>query len=438
MGKFSSAKLIVALSIICLYVFIFGIVGTIDLSSQNGIEIYVSIPESTPEKTDKNDTTSQSTAAETTIKLLSMKKPGFSDYEGKEPVSSEEITLSSEDTTPPQDDVITPDDEITETTTTTQQAEPIETTITAETTTELPAETTLPDETTASTTEETEPPTNAGGETLFVYDQNTGTNVSGDAATIIARNVVGEISNFFDDEAVKAMAVAAYTHIKKANLAGEYPTVALNYSSNYITENITRCVNEVLGQAIYYDGSLIQCTYYASSASYSNSSYNVWGIDYPYLRSVKTDFENNDINPNYGNTKTYTSNEMKNMVRNTIGIELTGDPSKWLKVTSTLDNQKKNYVTGLTIGGKTTYVNSSGKTKTIDGRTMREVISSYGVKSAAFTVSYDKESDLFTFTTWGYGHGVGMSQWGAQILAKEKGYTYKEILQYYYTGVEVY
>ena len=70
----------------------------------------------------------------------------------------------------------------------------------------------------------------------------------------------------------------------------------------------------------------------------------------------------------------------------------------------------------------------------INGRQMRERVLKYGIKSAAFTVSY--EDGTFTITTYGYGHGVGLSQNGANILAKQ-GYSYVDILKFYFTGITV-
>ncbi len=85
------------------------------------------------------------------------------------------------------------------------------------------------------------------------------------------------------------------------------------------------------------------------------------------------------------------------------------------------------YVGSMSIDGQTSC----------SGRTFRERIMSYKINSAAFKISYDSSSDTFTITTYGKGHGVGMSQWGAQILAEYMGYNYVDILLHYYPGTEV-
>ncbi|EKC55603.1 SpoIID/LytB domain protein, partial [human gut metagenome] len=155
----------------------------------------------------------------------------------------------------------------------------------------------------------------------------TGTYYTAGAREIIARAVVGEIWNEFPDEAVKAQAVAEYTYIKKNNEMGVSPTTALKTD---VYDRIYKLVDEVLGEAIYYNGEMIQSVFFASSCGYTNSAENVWGVDYPYLRSVDCPLDKT-TDPNWGSTDSYSSDYIKNAVQNTLGIALTGDPSKWFK-----------------------------------------------------------------------------------------------------------
>lgn len=190
---------------------------------------------------------------------------------------------------------------------------------------------------------------------------------------------------------------------------------------------------EVLGKAIYYNGALIQAVYSASSAGYTASSKNVWGTDYPYLQSRFCDLDK-QYDPNYGRKVEYTSAEIKSKVLEKTGIDLTGDPSGWLSVETNVDGF---YVGQMNVGGYHSYTDSSGDSVKITGRVFRERIMSFELRSSAFDVEYDANSDKFIFTTYGYGHGVGMSQNGANALATYLGYDYKEILTYYYQGTEV-
>lgn len=374
MQKASIGKILLALVISCVYIYLFGIVQVVHVSADNEREIEVSIPEvTTSAETEKTPET-------TTIKLQDDKKPTLADVKAQ--------------------------------TTATTAA----------------ATTAVPETTTAETTSAPTPtPDNSSEEQLSVYDQVTGTYYTAGAREIIARAVVGEIWNEFPDEAVKAQAVAEYTYIKKNNEMGVSPTTALKTD---VYDRIYKLVDEVLGEAIYYNGEMIQSVFFASSCGYTNSAENVWGVDYPYLRSVDCPLDKT-TDPNWGSTDSYSSDYIKNAVQNTLGIALTGDPSKWFKINSRLDNREHGWVTSISVGGMT-----KANGKTIDGRTIRETVLGYSLKSAAFDLKYDKSSDKFIFTTYGHAHGVGLSQYGAKALA-ENGYTYKQILQHYFTGVEI-
>lgn len=408
MHKASIGKILMALSIACVYIYLFGIVQVISVSADTEEQpIVLSIPEAT------TPSTIQITPEATTIRLENDRKPALADR--KEQTTAETTVTTTETTT--EKIVIKP------VTTTTQEE-----TAPAPETTVITIETVTEDTTTEDTPAPAPDPT---GEQFTVYDHLTGTYYTGSAREIVARSLVGEISNWFPDEAIKAQAVAEYTYIKKENMAGNSPKTALRTVAEGVDDRIYRLVDEVLGEAIYYNGELIQCVFFASSCGYTNSSLNVWGVDYPYLRSVDCPLDAS-TDPNWADTDSYSSEYIKNAVQNTLGITLTGDPSGWFRIISRLDNREHGWITSLSVGGMT-----AANGKNIDGRTMRETVLNYSLKSAAFELKYDKTSDEFIFTTYGYGHGVGLSQWGAKALA-ENGYNYKQILQHYFTGVEIY
>lgn len=293
--------------------------------------------------------------------------------------------------------------------------------------TEAPAETTTVSDTEETTT--TAPISHIDAGELTVRYTGSGGSVTGDAADILAQVVMGEIGGSFNEEAIKAQAVAAYTYIKYYNNSGNVPYVAVRTPN----DKVKQCVNEVLGEAVYYDGSLIQAVYGASTAGYTASAKNVWGIDYPYLPSHKCELDAL-YDPNYGVKTSFTSDEIRKYVRNATGIELSGDPGGWFAILEYVDSV---YVGSFSIGGHTEYVNNSGKTVKITGRVMREDIMDFNLRSACFDVSYSADSDKFTFTTYGYGHGVGLSQHGANNLANFWNYSYREILEFYYPGTEI-
>ncbi len=271
-------------------------------------------------------------------------------------------------------------------------------------------------------------PSEAANEILTV--NNNGEIVSGKALDIISQIVMNEIGGTFAAEAIRAQAVAAYTHVKYNNLHGNNPKVILKAN---VSDSVRILVNSVIGQAVYYNGEMIQAVYSASSAGYTASSGNVWNNPLPYLQSVYCELDE-QYDPNYGKTKTFSTADIKSRVFNTTGINLSGDPSEWIKIVNFTEGK---YVGDMTVGGHDSYVNSSGKTVRITGRTFREKIMTYDIRSVAFDVAYNSESDSFTFTTYGYGHGVGLSQNGANALATHWAWDYKQILEFYYQGTVV-
>lgn len=409
MQKASIGKILLVLVISCVYIYLFGIVQVVHVSADNEREIEVSIPEAT------TSAETEKTPETTTIKLQDDKKPTLADVKAQTTATTKAETTTSTTTVKKRTPAPAADNTVIIPETTTAATTAAATTVATETTT---AET---------TSAPTPTPDNSGEEQLSVYDQVTGTYYTAGAREIIARAVVGEIWNEFPDEAVKAQAVAEYTYIKKNNEMGVSPTTALKTD---VYDRIYKLVDEVLGEAIYYNGEMIQSVFFASSCGYTNSAESVWGVDYPYLRSVDCPLDKT-TDPNWGSTDSYSSDYIKNAVQNTLGIALTGDPSKWFKINSRLDNREHGWVTSISVGGMT-----KANGKTIDGRTIREKVLGYSLKSAAFDLKYDKSSDKFIFTTYGHGHGVGLSQYGAKALA-ENGYTYKQILQHYFTGVEI-
>lgn len=442
MKNTSLIKISISLFIIGIYVFLFGILGTVEGSAEL-VEAEETVSSSTtpPEASQTEATVAnrlpqipdQGFSYSTTLNVENGAKPLMGDYSNSAPEITEETenaeTADTQASTEDEPDFTVDDSGYVAETTTTPQT----TTTTQAATETTPEETTTEEITTEETTTEevttTEAPSSAFNQQLTVYYSGSGGNVTGDAADILAQVVMGEIGGQFDPEAIKAQAIAAYTYIKYYNDNGSVPYVAVRTPNQTVID----CVNEVLGKALYYNGSLIQSVYGASTAGYTASSKNVWGVDYPYLQSKYCELDSL-YDPNYGVKLNMTSDELKNLVYNSTGISLSGDPSGWITIENYVDTV---FVGNMTIGGQGTYVNSSGKTVTITGRVFREQITGFKLRSACFEVSYDASSDCFTFTTYGYGHCVGLSQHGANLLATYKDYNYEQILQFYFPGTEI-
>lgn len=251
--------------------------------------------------------------------------------------------------------------------------------------------------------------------------QSDGSTVSGSGVSIVARIVQKEIGPTYPDEAIKAQAVAAYTFVRYHNSTGtgtgSAPAVGLAASVN---ERVTRLVKEVAGEQITYNGKLILASYCAMSAGRTASSRSVWGRDLAYLRPVDSSVD--EAESGFLRTLTLSSVQVKSKLQSALGVNLDSvAPEDWFEILSWWDDGP--YVNEVRIGG----------TVTTTGRKLRENI--FGLRSAAFEIEYDPGTDRFTFTTRGYGHGVGMSQVGAKHLAND-GWDHTEILEHYYSGAQ--
>lgn len=236
--------------------------------------------------------------------------------------------------------------------------------------------------------------------------------------------VAAEMPASFNIEALKAQSVIARTYA--LNLINNGRTLTSdNSTQNYIDINsmkskwgndfdkyynkIKDAVNETKGITIKYNQELIDCVYHSTNNGYTEDSINVWGNDIPYLKSVESPWDKN------------ASSYLR-----TISISLE-DFNLKLKTNISSDNQisilsrnSSNRVDSIMIGDKM-----------FSGKDFRTIL---GLRSTDFDISIT--DNLVNITTRGYGHGVGMSQYGANGMALD-GYNYKQILSYYYRGVTI-
>lgn len=229
----------------------------------------------------------------------------------------------------------------------------------------------------------------------------------------VCQIVAYEAGNGQPDEHVKAQAVATYTYLM--NNGGN---VSAGTSTKKLDSQIERCVAEVIGYAVLDDRSddFILATYFSESCGETADAEWVWGYENRNLLSVSSPVDGKS-SKNFN----ITSTSFKSKVESKTDIKLTGDPEDWIEIYS--------------YWGGTDYVNQVilGGTK-YSARKLREtVLGSSSLRSTAFDVKYDAEKDQFTFTTRGYGHGVGLSAVGSIAYAKQ-GYTWDEILLKYYSN----
>lgn len=244
--------------------------------------------------------------------------------------------------------------------------------------------------------------------------------------------LAAEMPASYETEALKAQAVAAYTFAlyrkertkEKYDITDDYKTdqsyTPLSQAqekwgekSSEYTAKIKSAVASVSGMYLSYDKNIALTVYHAISSGKTESCKEVWGNDIPYLIGVDSAFDK--TSPSYISTLNLSVTELKEKMKELSALN--GSPEEYFK------NIKK------TDSGRVKTLNLCGEEVT--GSDIQKALS---LRSASFDVVC--QNDSFTFTVYGYGHGVGMSQYGANAMAKQ-GSSYKEILYHYYTGCKI-
>lgn len=182
------------------------------------------------------------------------------------------------------------------------------------------------------------------------------------------------------------------------------------------TAKIASAVADTDGQTLTYGGEPIQAVFFSSASGATEDAQAVWGKSLPYLVSVDSP-EGEEV-PNYRSTVTLTAEQVKKLAAEAgLGCDLSGEPSGWFQ---DLTRTASGRVASVELGGAA-----------LSGGAARSL---FALRSACFDVA-EKEG-VFTFSVTGYGHGVGMSQYGANAMAKE-GSGWQDILAHYYTGAQL-
>ncbi len=182
------------------------------------------------------------------------------------------------------------------------------------------------------------------------------------------------------------------------------------------TAKIAAAVADTDGQVLVYDGAPIQAVFFSSASGATEDAEAVWGKALPYLVSV--DSPEGDEVPNYRSTVTLTADQVQKAVGEAgLGADLSGEPSGWFH---DLTRTASGRVASVELGGVS-----------LSGGAVRNL---FALRSACFDVS--EKDGVFTFSVTGYGHGVGLSQYGANAMAKQ-GTGWRDILAHYYTGAQL-
>lgn len=256
------------------------------------------------------------------------------------------------------------------------------------------------------------------------------------------KGVLGaEMPAEFEEAALEAQAVAARTYAVKnmrkfggggvsdhpdADVSTDYTKNQAWLSQSALKERwgrkyeaywkkISKAVEATQGQILVYEDKPIHALFHSTSAGRTASAKEVWGYDYPYLQSVECKWD--EKSPRYSDTKSIALSEIETILGADAGVVAavqSGDQS----ITKVLSLTESGRVKEIRIGSKT-----------FKGQEVRNLL---GLRSENFTVAL--QGDKLVFKTLGYGHGVGLCQYGANGMAK-LGKSYKDILLHFYTGV---
>ena len=258
---------------------------------------------------------------------------------------------------------------------------------------------------------------------VTVY-RNNGTVITLELEEYIIGVVGAEMPASFHSEALKSQAIIARTYALKSiknNRVLTDDSKTQNYKdinqlksmwgSSYNTyyNKIKKAVESTKGIYLTYNGSIIEAVYHSTSNGYTESSINVWGNDYSYLTSVESKYDS--INTSFLKETFITYEKI----------------SKLLNTTVTKDTIFN--ILSYTSSNRVDIIEVDGIEYT--GVKFRSLL---GLRSTDFEIK--KEENGINFITKGYGHGVGLSQYGANGMAKN-GYTYKQILKHYYKGITI-
>lgn len=241
--------------------------------------------------------------------------------------------------------------------------------------------------------------------------------------------LAGEMPIYFEKEAFKAQAVAARSYALKRIEFGkesDYDVVdsimnQVYLDNNYLKEawkeeyitNINKlreAVNETENEILEYDGEVIDALFFSTSNGYTEDAFLVFNIDLPYLQSVKSSWDEKTSSA-FRSSITFNLTDFYDKLGLDYNEEL---DVKILRRSST------NRVLSLSINGVE--------------MTAKKLYDKLKLKSTDFSIKQD--GNIVIFNMVGYGHGVGMSQYGAEGMAEE-GYTYSDILKHYYTGTNL-
>jgi len=259
-------------------------------------------------------------------------------------------------------------------------------------------------------------------ETIYMISSTTNDTIELELEEYIKGVILAEMPASFSLEALKAQAVAARTYTTKKLASGNHicdnpshcqawrdPTTSEYY------DKISQAVSETSCETLTYLGEPIEAFFHSSSGGKTENSENVWSSSRPYLIAVESPGEE-EIMSNFYSTKEVSYTELKEKI----------NAYKNKKVITSTSLKNKIKILSKTDGNRVKEIKIQNST--LSGTEIRSL---FDLRSANFEIELKDKSIVFKVS--GYGHGVGMSQWGAEVMARN-GSNYKEILYHYYPG----
>lgn len=245
-----------------------------------------------------------------------------------------------------------------------------------------------------------------------------------DLTEYITGVILGEMPGSFMPEAKKAQSVVARTYALRVASGDRHDGAVCTDSAccqsyrdpetvtdNEAVSSARAAAEATAGIVLTYNGQMIDATYFSCSGGMTEDAVAVWGSDIPYLQSVESPGE--EYATHYMDTVTFTAEAFQEA----LGINLSTAPEQWFGAVTYTEGGG---VDTMRIGG-TSY----------SGTQLRKLL---GLRSTVFEIV--PEDDRIVITTRGYGHRVGMSQYGADAMARS-GCDFAQILLHYYQGVEL-
>jgi stage II sporulation protein D len=278
--------------------------------------------------------------------------------------------------------------------------------------------------------------------TFRVYLAESGEVIEIGAVDYLIGCLFAQIPPGYHTEALKAQAAAAHTYALRLALNNRNSRSPMYEDADFSNSSVTcqpffteeqardyygieydiyfarirQAAEHGATRVILYDNEPIYAVYHSVSAGATNTARYIWGLDFPYLLRVPSDWDREFIN--FVSTNEISTSHMRSAL-------LAFDP----EIIMPLDYTR--WFSDYSADGVGYVAAVSARNLTLSGGDLWRVLN---LRSAAFEITYN--GTAFVATTWGHGHGVGLSQFGADYMAR-RGHAYDDILNYYYTDIEI-